>query len=190
MKMLMPRWPAALIGAGEHEADVGDRRVVDPDLAAVEPPALAVPRRGGADAGHVGAGLGLGDAIGGEFLGPHQRSQPRRAAGRRAVPHQQRRDEFDEAALVGDRSVAARQFLHHDRIGECIEAGAAEVFRHRDAEQTEPAHLPVDLSGKPLFAVKLLGHGRIASSANCRAMSRTCIVHVRKIHRALPYVTS
>ena len=55
MKMHMPRWPACLVGAGEHKAEVGNRRVVDPQLAAVEPPARR--RRGSAvvlDARNVG----------------------------------------------------------------------------------------------------------------------------------------
>src|SRR5690606_38800161 len=46
------------IGARQHETDIGNRRVMNPELAAVEHPPLAVAHRGGAYAGDVRAGFG------------------------------------------------------------------------------------------------------------------------------------
>jgi hypothetical protein len=90
----------------------------------------------------------------------------------RAVAREQGADQLDQAALVGDRGIAARQFLHHDRIGQRVEPGPAEFFGHGDAEQAEPGHLPVDLGRKSLCAVELGWRGRIDIIGEAAAWSR------------------
>ena len=47
-----------------RQPDVGDGRVVDPDLGAREPEAIAIPRGRRFDAGDIGSGLDFGDAVG------------------------------------------------------------------------------------------------------------------------------
>ena len=74
-----------------------------------------------------------------------------------AVAHQQRADQFDQAALVGHRGVAARKLLHDERIGQRVETRTALLFRHADAEQAELSHLLVELARKALLPVERLG---------------------------------
>ena len=143
-----------LVGAGEHHREVADRRVVDPELAAGQAPAGAGALRGGLDAGEVGARLGLGERIGRPALGAQQRGEVAGALGGAAVLVEQRRDQLDQAALVGDRGVAARELLHHDRIGQRVHAGAALSGRDADAEQAELRHLGVDLGRKALVLIE------------------------------------
>ena len=51
------------VGAREHQGEVGDRRVVDPQLFAGEAPAVAVRRRRRAQAREVRPGVGLGQCV-------------------------------------------------------------------------------------------------------------------------------
>ena len=150
--------PGLLVGAGEHHGEVAHGRVVDPQLAAVEPPARGGAGGGGADARHVRAGIGLGDPIGAAALALEQRPQPALALAVGAVAGEQRADQLDQAALVGDRGIAAAQLLHHQRIGGGVHAGPAQLRRHGDAEQTELGHLLVDLGREALALVQLAGH--------------------------------
>ena len=119
------------VGAREHGREIGDRRVVDPQLAAVEPPAGRGARRGGADAGDVRARVGLGDRVGGAALRGEQRAQVVLALRRAAVGGKQRGDQLDQPALVGDGGVAAREFLHHDRVGHAVRARRRRARRRR-----------------------------------------------------------
>ena len=73
--------------------------------------------------------------------------------------HEQGRDQLDEAALVGDRGIAARQLLHHHGIGQRVEARPAHLLGHADAEEAEPGHPLEDLGGKALLAVERLRRG-------------------------------
>src|SRR5207302_11400746 len=56
------------VGLGEHRVEVGDPGVGDPLLAPVDDPLVAVADGLGGHRGHVGAGLGLRQAVAG--LGP------------------------------------------------------------------------------------------------------------------------
>lgn len=58
-----------LVGPRQNETDIGNGRVMDPDLAAVKHPAVAVAFRRRPNARYVGSGLGLGDAV--SDLGAH-----------------------------------------------------------------------------------------------------------------------
>ncbi|MNR31451.1 hypothetical protein D3C85_1489630 [compost metagenome] len=51
------------VGACQHERQVGHRRVVNPQLRAVEQPAVLGANRRGADTGHIRTGFSLGDAV-------------------------------------------------------------------------------------------------------------------------------
>ena len=66
---------------------------------------------------------------------------------------EQAADQLDQPALVGDGGVAARQLLHHERVGERIGAGAAVGVGHGDAEQAELGHPGVDLGREALGLV-------------------------------------
>jgi hypothetical protein len=76
---------------------------------------------------------------------------------RRAVLGEQRAHELDEPALVGDRGIAARELLHHHRVGERIRPRPAERFRNRDAEEAERGHLGVQVGRERLALVERLG---------------------------------
>ena len=68
---------------------------------------------------------------------------------------EQAADQLDQPALVGDGGVAARQLLHHERVGERIGAGAAVGVGHGDAEQAELGHPGVDVGREALGLVEL-----------------------------------
>ena len=70
---------------------------------------------------------------------------------------EQRPDQFDEAALVGDRRIAARQLLHDAAHRSRIGAGAAHLFGHGDAEHAELRKLRVELGGKAFALVEFGG---------------------------------
>jgi len=141
----------------EDEPDIGDRRVVDPDLAAVEHPSVPVARGGGPDARHVRPGLGFRDAIGDPLPRRQDVTQPPRALRVVAMGHEKGADQFDEAALIRHRGVSARQLLHHDRVGDRIEAGAAHGLGDADPEQAQLGHPVVDFGWEAGFAIQLLG---------------------------------
>ena len=149
--------PGLAVRAGEDEAVIGHRGVVDPDLATVEPPAVAVPDGLGPDARDIRSRLGFGDAIGNRLSCRHDIRKDRCPLGPGSVPDQQRRDQFDQSALIRDRRIPARQLLHDQRIAQRVEAGAAHVFGHADPEQPEFAHLLVDFRRKAFVAVEVGG---------------------------------
>ena len=68
------REPAALaVGDREADVEVGDAKVADPVLGAVDHPFIAVPDGGGLHAGRVRAGLGLASSFG---LRERERGRP------------------------------------------------------------------------------------------------------------------
>ena len=155
--MLMPRLPAVGVGAREDHGEIGHRRVVDPQLAAVEPPAGGRPGRRRADARHVGPGLGFGDRVGGAPPRLQQRGEVALVLRRRAVLRQQGGHQLDQPALIGNRRVAAGELLHHDGVGHAVRAGPAQLLRDGDAEEPQLRHLAVQVFGKALARVELDG---------------------------------
>jgi hypothetical protein len=147
--------PGRRLGARQHDREVADRGVVDPELGAAQAPAVGGPLGAGANRRNVRAGLGLGDRVGRAPHGAKRRPEIASALLRGAMSMEQRRDQLDQAALVGDRRVAARQLLHDNRVGEGVHAGATELGRQGDAEQAELGHAGIDLRGKPLLLVEL-----------------------------------
>ena len=73
------------VGARQHHREVADRRVVDPLLGAIQPPAARGARRRGADRGDIGAGIRLRDGVGAAALGAQQRAEILRLLVRAAV---------------------------------------------------------------------------------------------------------
>ena len=143
------------IGARQHVGEIGNGRIVNPHLGAGKPEARSVALSRRPDTGNVGAGLGFGNAIGNPLAGAECVSQIQSALPLIAMHRQKRADQFDEPALIGDRGIAARQFLHHQGIGKRIEPGAAIVIRHRDAEQAELRHFTIDVGGKGFAFIEL-----------------------------------
>lgn len=147
-----------LVGPSQNKARISDRRVMDPDLTAIEDPAVPVAHGGGADAGDVSPGLGLRDTVSdlafhGENVGQHLLLL------RRSVTHEKCGDQLHQTALVGHAGIAAGQFFHHDRIGQRIESRSTEFFGHSDAEQAQLAHFFIDFCREALLTVQRLGGG-------------------------------
>ena len=128
----------ALVGDGHDDADIGVLAAGDELLDAVEHVMVAVAPRGGAQRRRVAARLRLGQRKRTEHAAGSQRLEPlfflrvvrigHAYAAHRAIVD---RDDGRGAAIAG------RDFLDHDRQREIVEAGAAELFRHRDAEHAE-----------------------------------------------------
>ncbi len=70
---------------------------------------------------------------------------------------EQRSDELDQAAPVGDRGVAARQLLDDEHVAERTQPGAAELGRHGQAQEAEAGHRTVELGRGALARVELAG---------------------------------
>ena len=70
------------------------------------------------------------------------------------MPVEQCSDQFDKAALIGDRRIAARKLFHDDRIGEAIEPHAAILLWNGDAKEAQCRHLAVKIVGKGLIVVE------------------------------------
>ena len=102
--------------------------------------------RPGLDRGHIRTRLGFCDRIGTAPLALEKRREIARCAARACRAREQRPDELDEAALVGDRRIAARKLLHDARIGADIGAGSAHLLGHGDAEHAELCKLRVKLA--------------------------------------------
>ena len=87
---------------------------------------------------------------------------------------QQRGQELDEAALVGDRCVAAAQFLHHQRVGEAVQPGAAQCLGHGDAEEAvsppSAGRCPRETIPRGPAARRADGSPRPRSGASCRRL--------------------
>jgi hypothetical protein len=120
----MPRPPPGRVAAGEDDEQVGDGRVGDVALGPVEHPAVAVPPRGGAQPGRVGAGLRLG-----ERERPDQRAigQPRQVR----LPLLVAAEPGDH--LTGDAVVGPEQRAE-GRGGVAELEGRLDVLGHRDAQ--------------------------------------------------------
>ena len=70
MNRLMPSWPGVGVGLGDEHDEVGAVAVGDVGLRAVDDPLVAVAHGARADAGDVGAGVGLGDPEAGDLRRP------------------------------------------------------------------------------------------------------------------------
>ena len=150
--------PGLLVGPGEHKTHIGHRRIVNPDLATIQIPAIAVLFGDSANARNIRAGFRLGDAIGSFCCRAQQIRQPSGALCIGPMPDKQSRNQFDETTLICNGSVATRQFFHDQRVSNGIKSRAAHFLWHANAEKAELSHLPVDVRREGLFAVKLFGN--------------------------------
>ncbi len=145
------------VGLGEHEHDVGDRRVGDEPLVPVDHPLVAVAGRGGADDGRVGTGE--------ERLGERERARDLTAEVRPEPPFLLRvgravREQLHVAAVGSlhpedrHRHHAATDDLRHQRELQLPEAGAAELRVEERAPEPARLHLllQVGLHRRPLLA--------------------------------------
>jgi hypothetical protein len=134
-----PAVAGAGVGLGKDGEIAGHRPVGDPGLGAVEDEGVTLAHRGGLDAGHIGAGVRLGHAVGHDLAAFGEAREVllllRIAAGdehgqrRQLVEHQRR---LDAGAAVG-------QLFADDALFEHIGAHAAVFFRDVQVDQARPA---------------------------------------------------
>ena len=165
--------PALGVGLGEHQHDVGDRRVGDEPLVAVDHPLVAVEHRGRADHGRVGAGEErLGQREGARDLAPQVRPEPPlllRVGG--AVGEQLHVPAVGRLhAEDRHRHHAATDDLGHQRQLQLAEARAAELRVEERAPQALRLHpvLQVALDHRPLVGGQLARRAARAGSARRR----------------------
>src|SRR4029453_9420025 len=133
--------------------DVGDRRVGDPHLAALEDVAAGGLGRAGAHAGGIGAGVGLGQAEAADPLAARQLGQELLPLGLRAVGvdrvHDQARLHAHGGAVAG---VHALDLAGDQAVADIVHAGAA-IAVDGGAEQAELAQLVHDRAVEALVPV-------------------------------------
>ncbi|MNL17203.1 hypothetical protein D3C87_1382840 [compost metagenome] len=100
---------------------------------------------------------------------------------------QQGANEFQQAALVGDRGIAARQLFHHQRIGNGIQASAAKCLGHSNAEQAQFTHLPVQRGGKTFVVIELFGQRTDRLVGKTAGHVADLQVSLRKLHCFFPF---
>ena len=133
---------------GPDEGDVGDAAVADPHLDAVEDVEVAVGAGGGLHGAGIGAAVVLGEAeatddLAGGHLGE---VAPLLLLGAVAVDgvHDQGALDAGEAAEAG---VDALKLVHHQAVGDVVEAGGAVLGGQRRSEQADGAELPGEVTG-------------------------------------------
>ena len=137
----MPLCFAAGIGLREDERVVGDGRVRDPVLLAVEDVAVALAARGRPHRGDVGARGRLGQAEAGELLAAGLRHEVALLLLLRAVAQQRERVQPDvDRDQRPEGRLAALDLLAGERLGDEVEPGAAVLLGDDDPEQAQLGH--------------------------------------------------
>ena len=130
------------IGGREAEKDIGDRSSGDPDLPAIQDPAVAPALGAGGHAEDVGAGLGLAGPVGAEAAAVAQARQVAGLLGLGAEGEDRHRDRPERGVQREDQpgvGAAVAQALHGgDRRGD-VGPLAAVLGGHRQPEDPEPA---------------------------------------------------
>ena len=130
----------ALVGQGPHHGDIGDRRIGDPHLRAVEHPVLAASAGRGVHVERIGPAMRLGQTETPDGLAARHRRQPTLALQIAAVGedrvHAQRGLHRHEAA---QRRITALEFLADEAIGDRVEP-CATVALEGAAEQAQAGH--------------------------------------------------
>ena len=136
--------------------DVGDRRVGDPHLGAVEAIAAGDLLGAGDHRAGIGAVVGLGEAEAADELAARELRQIFAALRFAAVivdrVHHQRRLHRHRRAVAG---IDALDLARDQAVGDIAEAGAAIFFRDGRAEEAERAHLAHDRRIVALVAERL-----------------------------------
>jgi hypothetical protein len=151
------------VDGGDHDVDVGDAAVGRPGLLAVEHPFVGrfVVLGGGADAGDVGTGVGLGGAERGDLdviLGAVALGDPFADLFGRALAEDG--GDGEARALDGhaEAGVTPEQFLVDDRQAEAGRVGE-ELCGALEAVETDLGGLLDDLPGEFLALVPFVGGG-------------------------------
>ena len=145
------------IGLGEDHEHLRERRVRDPDLAAVENVAIAFLHGTGLDASDVGARSRLGERVGTEL--PRLQAAERLALELRRAGHMEHVGEDRvEPERARDPSTGPAQFLGDQRRLQRTPTAAAERYRHRHVHQTDLARLLEHAHRKARLPVALRGH--------------------------------
>ena len=134
---MLRRW----VGLGEDELVVGDGRVRDPVLLAVQDVDVALSPRRRAHRGHVRAGRRLGEPEARELLAAGLRHEVALLLLLARVLEQR---EGVQPDVDGDQrpecGFAALDLLARERLGDEVEAGTAVLLGHHDPEQAELGH--------------------------------------------------
>ena len=115
------------VGAGEQDAPVGGHRPAGPHLLAGDHPPVAVAHGPGAQAGEVGAGVGLGEELAPDVVAPAHGGQEPLLLGGRAVGHQRGADHEDGHVEEAGGDGVARLLLADDAGLVGREPAAAEL---------------------------------------------------------------
>ena len=152
------------LGADQREQLVAVDRLRGPDLLAVDDVLVAVEDPGRADAGEVGAGAGLGEALAPDLLVAQDRADDV-ALLLLAAEHGDGGCEVGEAELVGaTRGPRARHLLVVDGLHALGAAAAAPLLRPGDAGEAGLGllRLPLTTEREGLVAVETLPEGGLA----------------------------
>ena len=143
--------------ADHGEAPVGVHRERGPDLLPVDPPAVAVEARPGADRGEVGAGARLRVALAPQLLAAQDRRQEALALGVGAEGGDGRREQVLAHVVDAGGRPGARVLLGPDHLA--VEPGAAAAVLGRQVE-ADPAALPqLPLPGEAHLEALVLAAG-------------------------------
>ena len=136
-----PLVPRRRVGLREDERVVGDRRVRDPVLLAVQDVDVALAARGRAHRRDVRAGARLGQPEAGELLALRLRRRASAASAPRCRTQQRERVQPDvDRDQRPERRLAALDLLAGERLGDEVEPGAAVLLGDHDAEDPELGH--------------------------------------------------
>jgi hypothetical protein len=149
---------AALLGRLDRcDEEVRAHAVGDEGFGAVHHVAAVDALGEGLDAGHVGAGVRLGDSESGDLLALDRRDEIALLLVLRAeLPHGRRRDP-DVGADPGRHAAgaAARQLFRENRVVHVVTTLAAVLLGVLEPEEPELGHAREDLVGKPASVLPL-----------------------------------
>lgn len=168
-------------GARGHQQKVGEGRVGDVQLAAVQAPAALDALGAGLHGAHVGAAVRLAQAEPGHFPAGQRGGQEARFLGRRAgFP-----DRPDAEVGVGrpGRGECLRQiteFFAHNAVADLVQAAAAVGLGVAHAQQAQLAPALEYAPGKGLLFFGLEHQGASSSWQSRRTVSRTASCSLEK----------
>ena len=131
----MPRWPALGIGLREHDVDVGDAGVRDPDLRAREDVRVAVADRPHRHRSDVASCVSLGQAVRPLRLATRHAREVRALELLGAEVGDRQRRQLRDQQHEARRRAHPRQLLGRDRLGHEVRARAAVLDRQTERRQ-------------------------------------------------------
>ncbi len=148
---------------GVYDHDVCFWRVRDPHLGAVDHEVIAVANRSRAHGHDVRAGTRLAHRQCADLLAAYEPGQvPLLLFGRTPATNLVDAEIGVRAVGKSDGSRSAADFLHRDNVREIAQAGTAELFLDRDAEQPELAEFGPQVGRELIARVNRLRPGRNA----------------------------